>query len=405
MASLLIKDPAQIVSPRPGVLRGAGLGDLMIRNRDSVYVENGIIAGIGPPGNLALAPGTEVLDATGKALIPGLVDCHTHLVFGGDRADEFALRTAGASYAEIAAKGGGIACTVQATRWASKDELLDKAAGYLQRAMRQGVTTMEVKSGYGLDLETELKLLMVINQLDSRSMVDLLPTFLGAHSIPPGMDKMNYLDQLRDMLPRVAQLARFCDVFCEKGYFSPSESLELLELARQYGMQPRMHADQFNAIGCVDIAIQLGALSVDHLEVMAPGTIPKLAATGVVGVVLPGVSLFLDIAYAPARAMIDAGCIVAIATDFNPGSNMCLSMPLMMSLACMKMGVSVPEALACATQNAAFALGLDRVGCIETGWQADLLLLDTDNYQEMFYFYGEHHVHTVIKKGVAHVVG
>lgn len=402
MSTLLIKNPAQIFSPRPGSLRGAALNEPVIRSGESVLIRDGEIESIGPLAELDVPADAKVLNATGKAVVPGLVDCHTHLVFGGSRADEFALRTAGATYEEIAASGGGIARTVQATRDASKDELREQAEARLGRAMRHGITTLEVKSGYGLDPATELKMLEVVAELDAIHPVDLLPTFLGAHSVPKGMAKADYLAQVREMIPEAAKTARFCDVFCEKGYFTPVESVEIMELAVKHGMLPRLHADQFNAIGCVDVAIELGAVSVDHLEAMDEEGAKKLAASDVVGVLLPGVSLFLDIPYAPARTLIDAGCIPAIATDFNPGSNMTLNLPLMMSLACMQMRMSVDETLACVTQNAAHALRLERVGCIEPGWQADLLVLDTDNYRDMVYFYGENLVQTVIKKGVPH---
>ncbi len=402
MSTLLIKNPAQIVSPRPGSLRGAALNDPVVRTGRSVLLRDGHIAAIAPLEELDVPQDAKVLDATGRTVIPGLVDCHTHLVFGGSRADEFAQRTAGATYEEIAAKGGGIAGTVQATRESSKDELFELAEARLNRAMRHGVTTMEVKSGYGLDLTTELKMLEVTAELDAVHPVDLVPTFLGAHAVPKGVSKADYLAQVREMIPEAANSAKFCDVFCEEGYFTPAESVEIMELAVKHGMLPRLHADQFNAIGCVDVAIDLGAVSVDHLEAMNEEGAKKLAASDVVGVLLPGVSLFLDIPYAPARTLIDAGCIPAIATDFNPGSNMTLNLPLMMSLACMQMRMSVDEALACVTQNAAHALRLPEAGCIEPGWQADLLVLDTANYRDLVYFYGENLVQTVIKKGVPH---
>lgn len=402
MSTLLIKNPAQIVSPHSGALRGAALNDPMIRTGESILVRDGVIAAIAPLDELELPRDVQTLDATGKAVTPGLVDCHTHLVFGGSRTDEFALRTAGATYEEIAAAGGGIARTVQATRNASKEELFALAEERLNRAMRHGVTSMEVKSGYGLNSEAEFKMLEVVAELDAAHPVDLIPTFLGAHSVPKGMNKTDYLAQVREMIPEAAKLAKFCDVFCEQGYFNPSESVEIMELAMQHGMLPRLHADQFNAIGCVDAAIELGAVSVDHLEAMDEAGAKKLAASDVVGVLLPGVSLFLGIPFAPARTLIDAGCIPAIATDFNPGSNMSLNLPLMMSLACMQMRMSVDETLAAVTQNAAHALRLDKVGCIEPGWLADLLVLDTDNYRDMLYFYGENLVQQVIKKGVSH---
>ncbi len=402
MGNLLIKNPAQIVSPRPDAVRGRGFGDLVIRTNESILIRNGSIEVIAPLPELeqvAIRDGITVLDATGKAVTPGFVDCHSHLVFAGDRAGEFALRISGVDYQAIAKQGGGIAATVQATRSASVAELKDIGRRNLARALRQGITTMEVKSGYGLDLQAEIKILEVIKDLDAEQPIDLIPTFLGAHAVPKGKAKEVYLQQVKEMIPEAARLARFCDVFCERGYFSPEESTEILALARTHGMLPRLHANQFHSIGCIDKAVELGAVSVDHLEVLDEREIALLAGSDTACVVLPGVSLFLDIPYAPARRMIDSGCIVAIATDFNPGSNMSLSLQLMMSLACMQMRVTVDEALCCTTRNGAHVLGLAETGCLNVGWQADLLVLDTADYRDMVYFYGENHVRTVVKKG------
>ncbi len=403
MGDLFIKNPAAIVSPRPGLIRGKGFGDLLIREGVSILIRGGIIEAIGDLSHLeqvAARDGLPVLDAKGKAVIPGFVDCHSHALFAGNRAGEFAGRIGGLDYQTIAAEGGGIMATVRATRKCSAEELKEIGKYYLARALRQGITTMEVKSGYGLDPETEIKILETVQALNDEQPIELIPTFLGAHAVPKGVSKNSYLQQVKDMIPDVARLARFCDVFCEEGYFTPEESAEILNIARSHGMLPRLHANQFNAIGCVDKAVELGAVSVDHLEVLDDREVAVLAGSGTACVVLPGVSLFLDIPYAPVRRIIDEGGITAIATDFNPGSNMSLSLQLMMSLACMKMHLRVDEALCCVTQNGAHVLGLTAVGCIEEGRQADLLVLDSANYQEMVYFYGENHVRQVVKKGV-----
>jgi imidazolonepropionase len=402
MGNLLIKNPARIVSPRPGVIRGRGFGDLVIRTNESILIRDGIIQDIAPLSQLsrvAARDGIPELDVTGKAVIPGFVDCHSHLVFSGNRAEEFALRASGVDYQTIATRGGGISATVQATRAASAAELKDIGHHYLARALRQGITTMEVKSGYGLDPAAEMKMLEVINDLNAEQPIDLVPTFMGAHAVPQGIARDIYLQEIKAMIPKAARLARFCDVFCEQGYFSPQESGEILAEARTHGLLPRLHANQFHSIGCIEKALDVRAVSVDHLEVLDAREIRLLAGSNTACVVLPGVSLFLDIPYAPIRWMIDSGCIVAIATDFNPGSNMSLSMQLMMSLACMQMQVRLDEALCCATQNGAHVLRLAETGCIEAGWQADLLVLDTADYRDMLYFYGENHVRTVIKKG------
>lgn len=402
MTALFIKNPACIVTPHPGTVRGPGLAELSVTSGDSIYVKDGVIQEIAPANDLEARAQNEaavVVDAQDRAVVPGFVDAHSHLVFGGNRADEFAKRTAGATYEEIATAGGGIASTVAATREASLAELKDKARERLDRAMRQGTTTMEVKSGYGLDSETELKMLQVVAELDAEHPVDLIPTFLGAHSVPKGMEKATYLAKVKAMLPEAGKIAKFCDVFCEQGYFTPAESLDLMEEAGKHGMLPRLHANQFHSIGCIEAAVECGAVSVDHLEVLGDGEIELLAKSDIASVMLPGVSLFLDIPFAPGRKVVDSGCIPVLASDFNPGSNMSLNLQLVMSLACMRMGLSVDEALASVTQNGAHALRLDKVGCIETGWQADMLLLDSADYREMIYFYGENHVQTVIKKG------
>jgi len=403
MSALLIKNPSQIAAPRIGAIRGPEISELNIRTGDSIYVVDGVIDAIAPLAELenrAQADNAEILDASNRAVVPGFVDCHTHLIFGGNRADEFAMRTAGATYEDIAAQGGGIARTVNATREASKSELKELARQRLHRAVRQGTTTMEVKTGYGLDPATEFKMLEVIAELNEEHPVDLIPTFLGAHSVPKSMSKEEYIKQVREMLPEVAQIAKFCDVFCERGYFTPAESYVILEDARNQGMLPRMHANQFHSVGCIEAAVDLEAVSVDHLEVLMPDEVARLSETNIACVMLPGVSLFLDISFAPAREIIDAGCIPVLASDFNPGSNMSLSLQLVMSLACMRMNIAVPEALACVTQNSAHALRLDKVGCIEKDWQADLVVLDCADYREMPYFYGENHTYAVIKKGV-----
>ncbi|BCS89814.1 imidazolonepropionase [Pseudodesulfovibrio sediminis] len=402
MTALFIKDPARIITPRSGPLSGPDAMGLSVTSGMSIYVKDGVIQEIAPARDLEARAQTDaavIVDALNRAVVPGFVDAHSHLVFGGNRADEFAMRTAGATYEEIAAQGGGIARTVKATREASKDELKALARERLDRAMRQGTTTMEVKSGYGLDAATELKMLRVVAELNEEHPVDLIPTFLGAHAVPKGVDKAAYIEDVKAMLADASTLARFCDVFCEHGYFTPAESMDIMEHASTLGMLPRLHANQFHSIGCIEAAIELGAVSVDHLEVVTDKEIALLAGTDIGCVMLPGVSLFLDIPFAPGRRVIDSGCLPVLASDFNPGSNMSLSLQLVMSLACMRMGLSVDEALTCITRNAAHTLRLDKVGCIAPGWQADLLLLDSDDHRDVAYFYGENHIHTVIKKG------
>ncbi|MEX2603173.1 MAG: imidazolonepropionase [Gracilimonas sp.] len=401
MPNLLIQNISQIATPKPGVTRGSELRSLNVIENAAIYISDGVIKAVGALSEvLEQVEGHPViLDAEGKAAVPGFVDSHSHLVFGGNRADEFAMRSAGMSYEEIAEQGGGIISTVEATRQASKEELKDLAQIRLQKALRQGITTMEIKSGYGLDLETERKMLEVINELKEEQPIELTATFLGAHAVPKNSTKEEYLGQVLEMIPEIADLAEYCDVFCEDGYFTAEESRRILEKGIEYGLQPKIHTNQFNDIGGVKMALDLGAVSADHLEVLSDEDVNRLSLADTVATVLPGVSYFLNIPYSPARKLLDKGALVALATDFNPGSSMTISMQLLMSMACTKMGMSVEEALCCATQNGAKALQKNKLGCIAPEFQADILLLDTKNYKDLAYFFGENHVHTVIKKG------
>ncbi|MDZ7808606.1 MAG: imidazolonepropionase [Gracilimonas sp.] len=401
MSNLLIQNISQIATPKPGVYRGKELRELTIHKNSAVYIVEGFIKAVGSLSEVLdkVEGHPDILDAEGKAAVPGFVDSHSHLVFGGNRADEFAMRSSGMSYEEIAEQGGGIVSTVEATRKASKEDLKNLGRIRLQKALKQGITTMEIKSGYGLDLDTERKMLEVINELKEEQPIELKATFLGAHAVPKNSTKEEYLEVVLEMIPEVAELADYCDVFCEKGYFTVDETRKVLEKGIEYGLKPKLHTNQFNDIGGVEMAIELGAVSVDHLEVLSEEDVERLARSETIATVLPGVSYFLNIPYSPARKLLDAGALVALATDFNPGSSMTISMQLLMSMACTKMGMSVEEALCCATQNGAQALEKKKLGCISPGFQADLLLLDTDNFKDLAYFFGENHVHTVIKKG------
>jgi imidazolonepropionase len=402
MSSLLIQNISQIATPKPGVYRGSELRELNMYENAAIYISGGVIKAVGPLSDvLEKVEGHPViLDAEEKTAVPGFIDSHSHLVFGGSRADEFAMRSSGMSYEEIAEQGGGIVSTVEATRKASKEELKNLGRIRLQKAMKQGITTMEIKSGYGLDLETERKMLEVINELKEEQPIELTATFLGAHAVPKNSTKEEYLEEVLAMIPEIAELAEYCDVFCEKGYFTVEETRKVLEKGIEHGLKPKLHTNQFNDIGGVEMAIELGAVSVDHLEVLSDEDVHRLAEADVVATVLPGVSYFLNIPYSPARKLLKAGALVALATDFNPGSSMTISMQLLMSMACTKMGMSVEEALCCATQNGDKALEKNKLGAIAAGFQADILLLDTETYKDLAYFFGENHVHTVIKKGV-----
>lgn len=401
MPNLLIQNISQIATPKPGVVRGSELRSLNMLENAAIYISDGVIKAMGALSEVVeqVEDHPVILDAEGKAAVPGFVDSHSHLVFGGNRADEFAMRSSGLSYEEIAEQGGGIISTVEATQKASLGELKDLARIRLQKALKQGITTMEIKSGYGLNRETEHKMLEVINELKEEHPIEITATFLGAHAVPQKSTKEKYLEEVLAMMPEIAEMAEYCDVFCEEGYFTAEESRRILEKGLEHGLKPKIHTNQFNDIGGVEMALDVGAVSVDHLEVLSDEDIHRIARSETAATVLPGVSWFLNIPYSPARKLLDQGALVALATDFNPGSSMTLSMQLLMNMACTKMGMSVEEALCCATQNGAKALQKNQLGCIAPGFQADILLLDTHNYQDLAYFFGENHVHTVIKKG------
>ena len=351
--------------------------------------------------NFKLYPEIEIFDATGKVVMPGFVDSHTHLVFAGTRENEFEMRIEGYSYQQIAKLGGGIRKTVELTRKASKEELKRIASGYLERALRNGTTSIEIKSGYGLELESEIKILEVANELNGKPM-NIIPTFLGAHAIPSGEDKNKYVEDVINMLTEVSErkLARFCDVFCEDGYFSSEDSERILREAKRYGLLPKIHAEQFSNSGGVDVGLKLGAVSIDHLENVKDEDIEKMSKSDSVAVLLPGVSFFLDYKYPPARKLIDKGVPVAIATDFNPGSCMALSMQLMMTIACVKMKMKVEEAIVSATLNSAAAVGIsNEAGSIEPGKRADIIVMDVPDYRVIPYFFGENHVQAVFIGG------
>ena len=349
---------------------------------------------------------TDLLDCMDRVVLPGFVDAHTHLLFAGNREDEFTMRTEGATYRQIAADGGGILKTVRAVRETSKKELKKQARRHLSGMMKSGTTTAEIKSGYGLDSHSELKMLEAINELNTEEVMRIVPTFLGAHAVPPEYKdrKEEYVREIVNrMIPYIGskKLATFCDVFCERSYFDPDESRTILTQGKQFGMFPKVHADQLSPLGGAELAAEVGAVSADHLEHVSEAGIVALAKAGTVAVLLPGVSFFLNHVYAPARALIDAGVPVAIASDFNPGSCMSYSMPLMMTIACTHMHMTPEEAITASTLNAAAALNLSHeIGSIEVGKKADFLLLDIPSYRYLPYHFGENHVDKVVKDGV-----
>jgi imidazolonepropionase len=401
MSSLLVVNIAQTASAVATPARGVQMRDLRMHASAAIHIQDGIIRAVGPRAEVeAQVEGDPVLlDADGGAVIPGFVDSHTHLVFAGRREDEFDLKIAGASYQQIASAGGGIVSTVAATRRASREELVERGLEYLASALRLGTTTMEIKSGYGLDLENECKILDVIAELQQRQPVTLIPTFMGAHAIPAGISLQEQTDRVIAMLPHVRGRAEFCDVFCEGGYFGLEETRAILSAAREQGLKIRLHADQLSSNGGVGLALELGSRSVDHLEQISAEEIALLARADCCATLLPGVSLFLNYGYPPARQLIDQGAIVAVASNFNPGSCMCLNMQLIFSLACTQMRMTTAEALTAITANSAWSLDRPRVGRILPGMQADLLLLKSPSYRMIPYHFGENHVKTVVKNG------
>jgi imidazolonepropionase len=354
----------------------------------------------------------DVIDASGKTVLPGFVDSHTHLLFAGSREDEFEQRLLGLSYQEISAKGGGINATVRHVRRASPEELKEQARRRLRRFLHFGVTTVEVKSGYGLTLADELKCLAVIADLNAEGPLELVPTFLGAHAVPPEYagDRTGYLRLLRDdMLPEVARcrLAEFCDVFCETGVFSLEESQTLLTHARDLGFGLKLHADELTPLGGAELAARLSAASADHLLCISEAGIDALATSETVATLLPGTAFFLGVDYAPARRLIEQGAAVALASDCNPGTCPTENLPLVGSMACTQMGMLPGEAVAALTLNAAAALNRSgRLGSLEVGKQADVILCDVPNHRRLFYHFGVNHVSLVIKRGkVVHTAG
>lgn len=376
---------------------------------------HGEIVAVGPTeaimAQVQELPDVVTIDARGKLVTPGLVDAHTHLVFAGTREREFELRAKGASYAEILEAGGGIHSTVRATREASKAELLELAKGRLQTMLELGSTTVEAKSGYGLDFVTEVKQLEVLMELSRRHPVDVVPTFMGAHAVPRDQDPEAFVTWLvEDALPKISirGLARFCDVFCEKGVFTPEQTERILKSAQANGLGAKLHADELCDTGGAALAAALGAVSADHLHHANEAGLAAMAKAGVVAVLLPGTAVFLGMTeHAPARRMIELGVPVAVATDFNPGSCFSESLPLMMSLAVTQLKLTPQEAWVAVTRNAAHAVSRGhRVGALEVGKQADLVVWDASDYRMVPYRMGIDLVDTVVKRGrVVHKKG
>lgn len=387
------------------VIRNIGelfLGDGRSIRNASLRIEDGRIFDFGDFG----ADGDELIDARGGAIIPGLIDSHTHLLFAGTRCDEFVMRAKGMSYLEIANAGGGIWRTVEAVRRASLEELVEVALPRLKRMLSYGVTTVEVKSGYGLTVEDEIKMLLAVRELRELQPVELVSTYLGAHTIPPEYrDRREaYVDLVAsdELMGRIAEEghAEFVDVFCEESAFTVKESRRILEAGKKRGLAPKIHADQITQMGASRLAAEVGCVSADHLERIDEGGIAAMREAGVIAGLLPGCSFYLGVAQAPARRLLDSGVPVAFATNYNPGSSMVESLPMVLSIACTQMSVTPSEALVGATATAAKALLRgDRLGRISKGMDADLAILDVPSVDQWLSEVGRGSVRTVLKRG------
>ena len=407
--NIIIKNAAQVVTCSGFKARcGKEMSDLHIIENGAVVVEKGVIKAVGRSADLLAnfdQTGYAVIDATDKAVLPGFVDSHTHLVFGGYRAEEFSWRLRGDSYMEIMKRGGGIVNTVHSTREASLDELIKSGLKRLDSMLSYGVTTVEGKSGYGLDRDTEIKQLEAMQQLDKLHPMDVVSTFLGAHAVPIEYTGRQdaFLDFIiQDVIPEVVQrnLAEFCDIFCEKNVFSVQQSRRLLKKANKLGLKSKIHADEIVQLGGAELAAELGAVSADHLLQASDKGIRDLAAAGVVATLLPGTAFSLKEPYARGRYMIDQNCAVALASDLNPGSCFSESIPLIIALATLYMDISTEEAVTAITLNGAAALDrADRTGSIDIGKKGDLVILEFPSYKFMPYHIGISTVEKVIKNG------
>jgi len=414
IADLIVTDISELVTLRgDGRPRtGPSLGEIGLVKDGAIAAHHGRVVAAGPRdevlGCVKPTPDCVLESAQGSVVIPGFVDCHTHLVFANYRLDEYEWRVAGTPYAEIAARGGGIAKSVSHLRSMPESELLAVSRRRLHSAIAHGTTTIEIKSGYGLDLENEMKQLRVVRALAQSHPVTIVPTFLGAHAIPPEYreKREDYVRLLTDvMIPAVVRenLAEFNDVFCETGAFSREETERILRSGQRAGLKARIHAEELTDTGGAVLAAEIGAASADHLKKIGPEGINSMAAAGVFGVLLPGTSFGLpSLDFAPARAMWSAGMRLAIATDFNPGSSTCESMPMMINIACSHMRFSPAEAIAMATYNPAFVLGREReVGSLEAGKRADFVVLNADDHRELANHFGVNPVARVFVAGSA----
>ena len=399
MHDLIIKN-ANLATPlghRP--IKGADFGDIL-NTPANIAITSGCISYVGPE----LPAAKTTIDAEGRLVTPGLVDCHTHMVFGGSRQNELAKKLAGADYLDILAAGGGILSTVAATRDAEAAALLARAAGFADKMLRHGTTTAEAKSGYGLDVENELKQLKVAQKLNQQHPIDIVCTFIGAHAVPGEYKGRTdaYVDYVvAEMIPAAAGFAEFCDIFCEKGVFDAEQSRRVLAAALDAGFGVKIHANEINNLGGAVLAAELGAVSAEHLIASDESDMEALAAAGVIGVLLPATSFYLGKPYADAKRMVEKGVAIAVASDFNPGSSPNFNLQLSMTIACLKYGLTPAQVLTAATLNAACAIGRGGVvGSVEAGKAGDIVIWDCPDLDYLFYRYGDNQARVVIKKGV-----
>ncbi len=395
-----ISNPKSIILKNIGCLVTANADGVASFKNTSILIENGKIAAIGDRQS------ENAIDCGGKMVTCGFVDSHTHPVFLDNRDEEYAMRLAGVTYEKIAEKGGGIVSSVEGVRNASEDELIDKVSQRMDRFIAGGTTTIEAKSGYGLDTESELKSLSVINKVHKSHAIDLIPTFMGGHAFPQEYsdDHDGYVNLIcNEMIPAVAAqgIAVFNDVFCEEGYFTVAQSKRILETGKKYGLKPRLHADEFVDSGASELAGEVGAISADHLMAVSADGINALVENNVIATLLPGTTFFLGKStYAPARELINSGMTLSLATDFNPGSCHIQSMPFIMTLACMHLGMTVEESFQAATYHGAKALELEeKIGSIEVGKSADLIIWGISSLLDIPYYVSNHPIRYVMKNG------
>lgn len=395
-----------------GARRGKALSKLGIIRNGALLVRDGMIAAVGSQREIESLPesrSAEKLDVGGRVVLPGFVDAHTHLIHAASRAEEYELKIAGASYEEIARKGGGILNSVKKLRAATASELKSRALGALREFASCGTTTLEAKSGYGLDAASELKILRLHRELNAEQPLEIASTFLGAHVVPAEYrDKKDGAERyvallIEQLIPQVARekLAEFCDVFCDRGAFSLGQSKRILEAGKKYGLAPRVHAEQLTRTGAAQLAVRLAAASCDHLEQVSKADIKALVDSNTVATLLPGCDFHLGLKkYAPARALIDAGAIVGLATDYNPGTSPTVSMPMILSLACTQLRMTPAEAICAATVNAAYSLRRDKqIGSLEAGKLADIAVFEVEDYREIPYYFGMNKCWMTLKRG------